>query len=195
MTLNQIWENISYEYKTDKKNHNYFDNFYEEILAPYKDRTTNLLEIGVSWGHSLMIWKEYFPHATITGIDVNVEDAKKRMNNDRVVTIEGDAYTQETVQKVKQLQTMFDIIIDDGNHVGESQKFLVENYVQFLKDDGVLVIEDIIEQPIVDVLKKVVENLNFQYRIIDMTGKSSVYNEFLNVMLIYKTPGPTPVTE
>src|SRR5690606_38439568 len=47
-------------------------NLYERYLSQFRDREPVVLEIGVSDGGSLEIWREFFgPTATICGIDVN----------------------------------------------------------------------------------------------------------------------------
>ena len=55
---------------TDKNStHCYVEYFYEEAFAPYRNRKVSVLEIGISGGYSLRLWREYFKKAkTIVGI-------------------------------------------------------------------------------------------------------------------------------
>jgi 23S rRNA U2552 (ribose-2'-O)-methylase RlmE/FtsJ len=49
----------------------YFD-IYERHFARFRNKEMTILEIGVSQGGSLQMWKNYFgPKAKIYGIDVN----------------------------------------------------------------------------------------------------------------------------
>src|ERR1051325_11492314 len=58
-------------YGTDKgaTMHRYVD-LYEKYLAPRRRTATAVLEIGVHQGASLRMWRDYFPHAEIVGLDV-----------------------------------------------------------------------------------------------------------------------------
>ena len=53
------------------KHSNYFD-IYDEIFEKYRNKKITLVEIGVTNGGSLMMWREYFgDNANIIGIDFN----------------------------------------------------------------------------------------------------------------------------
>jgi hypothetical protein len=57
-------------YNTDKNClHSYVDHVYEDLFREIRHSANNILEIGVSGGGSLFMWREYFPNAVITGID------------------------------------------------------------------------------------------------------------------------------
>lgn len=56
---------------------------------------------------------------------------------------EYDAYKKETIQLIQEKEGKFDIIIDDGPHTWDSQKWFFENYYDLLNEDGVLLCEDI----------------------------------------------------
>src|ERR1700730_4562855 len=43
---------------------------YEELLGPWRRRAFALLELGVWDGHSLEMWRDAFPRATIIGVDL-----------------------------------------------------------------------------------------------------------------------------
>ena len=44
---------------------------YEEMFEPIRNKVQNVLEVGVAGGWSLKIWEEYFPNATIHGVDID----------------------------------------------------------------------------------------------------------------------------
>lgn len=56
-----------------------------------------------------------------------------------------DAYTFEMINEILEKEGSFDIIIDDGPHTWESQKWFLKNYFSLLNDGGVLMCEDIQE--------------------------------------------------
>ena len=42
---------------------------WERFLAPLRDQTFDLLQIGVGTGASLRTWREWFPKARLVGLD------------------------------------------------------------------------------------------------------------------------------
>ena len=127
---------------TDKNStHCYVEHFYEEAFEPYRNKKVSVLEIGISGGYSLRLWKEYFKKAkTIVGIDNRPEVvAEVNRSIPGVEFYYGDAYTQEMVDKLPK----FDIIIDDGCHKTDYQVKAIELYLPLLKEGGLYVIEDI----------------------------------------------------
>ena len=49
---------------------NYFA-IYESYFDKFRKRNARVLEIGIQYGGSLKMWKEYFGNAKIFGIDIN----------------------------------------------------------------------------------------------------------------------------
>lgn len=49
--------------------HSYID-AYANLFKPYRNKKMNVLEIGVFYGLSLNMWKEYFKNSEIYGIDL-----------------------------------------------------------------------------------------------------------------------------
>jgi hypothetical protein len=95
----------------DKHN---FTEIYEKYFKPFKNKTINILEIGVNDGSSLNMWYEYFPNAKIYGLDI---DNKSIYSNDRVECGIIDQSKKEHLEEyVKNTDLSFDIIIDDGSH-------------------------------------------------------------------------------
>src|SRR5690349_11207904 len=58
--------------KLDRKPDNYLD-LYHSLLAGFRDRPINLLELGVSSGASTLMWLDYFPFANFAGIDLRAK--------------------------------------------------------------------------------------------------------------------------
>lgn len=126
-------------YWCDKESrHGYLSLFYADFFEQVpKDLT--LLEIGVLCGGSLLMWSEFFPQGTIYGIDkqdIILDEIRSREN---IRFIQADAYDVETLSLIPDC----DVIIDDGSHGFENQKFVIENYYSKLKPGGTMIIEDV----------------------------------------------------
>lgn len=112
----------------------------------FKDRigdSLHLLEIGVSEGYSMRMWREFFPNATLHGWDLSIE------------RFEGEPLSNTRLQRVDQSDVasligayhsadnpLFDIIIDDGSHVFEHQVTTFRTLIPRIAPNGIYVIED-----------------------------------------------------
>jgi len=150
---------------TDKSSlrHHYL-NLYELIFRRLRKRPISLLEIGVQFGCSIRLWKEYFAHGFIVGVDA--VDNGIELESDRCQMFFKDAYTNEAVATIGNYRP-FNIIIDDGSHTPEHQQFVVKNYSHLLSPDGVLVVEDVLAHETIPSLKGVLPE-GFSYSAIDM---------------------------
>ena len=130
-------------YNTDKPGFRvYFDN-YEKWFETVVDKEIKLLELGVNRGGSLQLWRDYFKHGTIVGVDivpVKVEDTSGRihvfqgMQQDTALL---DRIAKETAPDG------FDVIIDDCAHIGEfSHISFWHLFEKHLKPGGIFAIED-----------------------------------------------------
>jgi hypothetical protein len=135
---------------TDKNTiHSYLD-VYEEL---FKDRTdiTDLLEIGIDKGGSLKLWSDYFKKANICAMDI--DESQMRVGYvDRLMTLKCDAYDKKNIPKKQ-----FDIIIDDGPHTFISVIKFLFYYLPLLKDDGILIIEDVQVISCIEIFEVIVE--------------------------------------
>jgi hypothetical protein len=67
MNLLELYNNKTYN--TDKENlHCYISEYYNHTFTPYKESNINLLEIGIRYGGSVELWRDFFTDATIYGI-------------------------------------------------------------------------------------------------------------------------------
>jgi hypothetical protein len=124
---------------TDKHTVHSYIEVYEELFKDKKETATDVLEIGVLRGGSLCMWNEYFTKANICGFDIDLKQQRCPINiSQRILLKEGDAYDKNEVPKKE-----FDIIIDDGSHQFIDMLKILFYYIPLLKDDGILVIEDI----------------------------------------------------
>jgi hypothetical protein len=73
-------------YNTDKIANRYLE-WYDPILQPLVDQEVKVLEIGVDAGGSLLLWRDYFPKGTITGVDVKLPEGLS--DEDRIQLFRG----------------------------------------------------------------------------------------------------------
>lgn len=132
---------------TDKQSLHSFGPVYEYLFLPFSKKPVNLLEIGVQYGGSSLLWQHLLPYSKIYGVDI--EDKRnphiqKYVDSARTHFTLGDAYSFSVVDQLLSLvPTGFDIIIDDGPHTLESQCTFLDLYLPLLNVDGVAVIEDV----------------------------------------------------
>lgn len=131
-TLKEIYEQFP---DSDKGTvHNYMD-FYEQTLAPYRNTTNCVMEIGVKEGGSIRMWSEYYPHAEIIGVDIVDPPGEYP----EATIIVGDATNPATFEHLDN----FDVIIDDGSHRLKDQLATFHLLWPKLNPNGVYLIEDI----------------------------------------------------
>ena len=138
-------QQIGVKYGTDKSIHKYHNITYLDIYDKYFNNIRNdvkkILEIGILNGLSLLMWKEYFPNATIYGIDIN-PDCKK-FEDDRIKIYIGDQSDYDFLNKVKEEIGLCDIILDDGSHITKHQIVTYDVFNNSVIDGGYYVIEDL----------------------------------------------------
>lgn len=156
---------------TDKaKEHSYGDAY--DILFSDFDRQAklNILEIGVQKGASLLAWKEYFPNATVTGIDIQ---------DDRVYKSDDVKFIVSDIKEWRTDET-FDIIIDDGSHLKPEVLFAVIYFRHKLRKNGILVIEDVQDVGWVKEVRSLLANCKFG--VIDLREKAGRHDDFLMII-------------
>jgi len=166
-------DEIAIEHGTDKssKGHSYCQ-YYDMIFEPIKHRPNNLLEIGIDTGASLRMWKDYFPHSHIHGIDIR--------GGYNYLEQLGGIYTHQADQSNKgelivfasQFEEgYFNIIIDDGSHQSKDMILSFETLFPYLASGGYYIIEDLLcnyderwravgEFGIIDRIKNMVDEVN-----------------------------------
>lgn len=124
------------KYDTDKEIFHKYGSSYEKIFSKYdREAPLNILEIGTQKGGSLLAWKEYFPNATVYGVDI-IDVVKDEYRKDTVTRIISDIKRWDN-------DIEWDIVIDDGSHHLMDLVYVITNYCVKLKPEGVLVIEDV----------------------------------------------------
>lgn len=101
-------------YPTDKIA-NGFGPIYEALFSPLRYTTVSILEIGIFKGGSLRAWRDYFPNATVFGLDIEKTFVHPLEKEERIEARIVDA--ADHVELSKWIgKKYFDIIIDDGSH-------------------------------------------------------------------------------
>ncbi|MGA3002603.1 MAG: class I SAM-dependent methyltransferase [Acetobacteraceae bacterium] len=116
---------------------------YQRILADLRDRDARILELGVSSGASLLVWKDYLPHGIIVGLDIDAMP-QKIAGQDRIHFIRA---SQDDTAALDQAAAIaggsFDLIIDDASHLGYlTKRSFLYLFPKLLKPGGTYAIED-----------------------------------------------------
>lgn len=119
----------------------YFD-IYERHFSRFRNKEVIIVEIGVSHGGSLQMWKNYFgPKAKIYGIDI--DPRCKDFEEENIQIFIGSQSDREFLKSVIATIPKADIIIDDGGHTMKQQIVSYEELFGHVKDNGVYLVEDL----------------------------------------------------
>ena len=177
---------------TDKNTTHSYLELYETLLQSKKNTAERILEIGIGDfgpknGGSIKLWRDYFTNATIYGVDIISRDrvVDNLLNHPRVVLhTSTNGYSGDFVKKTfLDTNTKFDMMLDDGPHSLESMLLFISLYSPLLKDDGLLIIEDVQKMEWLDVLKSVVpESLKQYVEIYDLRHVKGRYDDIVFVI-------------
>ena len=119
----------------------YFD-VYDRHFSRFRNKEITILEIGVSHGGSIEMWKNYFGNkAKIFGIDIDPNC--KLFEEENVKIFIGSQSDRDFLRKIKTQIPKVDILIDDGGHTMIQQKRTFEELFDHIKSDGVYLCEDL----------------------------------------------------
>ncbi len=119
----------------------YFE-IYHRHLARFRGKPTVMVEIGVSYGGSLQMWRRYFgSRARIYGVDVDPRCKQSEERNTRVFI--GDQEDREFLRSISAEIGPIDILIDDGGHTAEQQVTTFEELYPTVQEGGVYLVEDL----------------------------------------------------
>src|SRR5688572_22252657 len=130
----------NHEGKQIHKWDHYFD-IYEKYFSKYIGQKINILEIGISHGGSLQLWKKYFGDKVhVYAIDINPQC--KKLEEENITIFIGSQSDKQFLSEVRQQLPELDIILDDGGHTMIQQKVSFECLFLNVKEGGVYIIED-----------------------------------------------------
>lgn len=123
---------------------------YDRLLGRWADgfvepsghrRPLRFLEIGVSHGGSLEVWREFFgPEATIVGVDVDPRCAP--VGRDDLPVHIGSQDDPAFLRRVVEDMGGIDVVLDDGSHVAKHQRASFDVLFPLLHDGGLYLVED-----------------------------------------------------
>ncbi len=170
---------------------------YDLLFSQSRNNIRHLLECGIatldrrdginpkesnenSLGPSLRMWREYFPNATITGIDI---DEHCMFTDERIETYQCDQTDPQSInQFLNQIpDRKFDIVIDDGLHTYHAAITLFENVIDRLDNCGIYVIEDIRQRDVWE-YAEYFKNKNYTTRFFIMPKTATFFGEVFSVI-------------
>ena len=134
---------IANKYGTDKcpthkglrPGHSYTP-FYETLFRAGGYAVKFVLEIGIERGASLRMWRDFFPQATVVGLDIVPENL---IQEDRIFSL--------LINPVLSIEGLkpggFNVIVDDGSHNPDDQIAAFLNLFPLLSTQGIYIIEDV----------------------------------------------------
>ena len=132
---------------TDKDASHFYCQHYQTHFEALRLKNVNLLEIGIGGyddprqgGHSLRMWKAYFPNGRINGIDLLDKSAHEEA---RIRTFAGSQIDEVFLKRVVAEVGTPDIIIDDGSHRSEHVIASFKILFPLLAPHGIYVVEDL----------------------------------------------------
>jgi hypothetical protein len=133
-------------FKTDKWGEHRYLRHYQTHFQALRAKRLNVLEIGIGGygdaskgGNSLRMWKAYFRHSNIFGIDIY---DKRHFEETRIKIFQGSQVDEVFLRDVIDRVGGVDIVIDDGSHKNAHVIRTFEILFPLLRKDGIYVIED-----------------------------------------------------
>lgn len=123
--------------------HSHVFDIYESHLAHLQEYKLKILEIGVYNGGSLFMWKNYFPNATIVGMDIDSYCTRWEDKSNDIHIVLGDQSDPARLIEINEQYGPFDIIIDDGGHENHQVITSFETLFPLLKEGGLYFVEDV----------------------------------------------------
>lgn len=156
------------KYGSDKDRNGY-TSLYHILFHGWRQKPVRVMEIGIGTmiegapssmrhyglpgyapGGSLRAWRDYFPQGVVVGVDIQPDT--QFTDEPRITTELCDSRDPEQVvalmerlssQPNQEETPEFDLILDDGCHLGESQFKTLKNLFPYVKSGGYYVVEDV----------------------------------------------------
>jgi hypothetical protein len=133
-------EALGEKHQPTKRLHNYLP-YYWMHFRDIRNDVRNVLEIGIQTDKSIRMWEEFFPNATIHGLDI--DPGCEQFEGDRRRMHVGDQSDREVLARVAAAADgPFDIVIDDGSHRVEHQLATFDCLFPLMSEHGIYVVED-----------------------------------------------------
>lgn len=120
----------------------YYFEIYDRHFAMYRGTDVCIVEIGVSHGGSLQMWRDYFgERAQIVGVDV--QPAVKKLESPGTRIMIGDQADPVFLESVAAATPRIDILIDDGGHTMHQQELTFKTLFPHVSETGIYLCEDL----------------------------------------------------
>lgn len=138
---------------------------YSLLFEPLRHKSIKFAEIGVFRGSSLAVWREFFTQARLYGFDndaANLEHiAKMPLRNTTLGLM--DSSQKQSIQAglaaITADSELLDVVLDDASHDPHDQCEMIRSALPFIKQGGLLIIEDIFRDRPTDPYKEAMEEM------------------------------------
>lgn len=141
VSRNNPLEELGAKYLPSKRLHNYLI-YYWMHFRDIRFDVKKVIEIGVQTDRSIRMWEDFFPNATIYGVDIDSK-CKQFEGGRRKILIGDQSDSDFCHQVIQETSGEIDIIIDDGSHRVEHQLKSFSLLFPAMTDHGIYVIEDV----------------------------------------------------
>lgn len=128
---------------TDKWGVHRYTDHYERHLGHLRDQPFALFEIGIGGtaraGASLRMWRDYFPHAQVIGLDI---DDRLAVRSDRIHPYVGSQVDPDVLDRIFTDFPDVRVVVDDGSHRPEHVRETFRLVFPRLPDGAVYIVED-----------------------------------------------------
>lgn len=139
--MEDVLSQLGIKYGTDKADVHQFTPFYNSHLEKHREDFKYVMEIGILTNASLKMWQDYFPNATIVGVD---NEVREEYVSDRTKIFLADQSQPFQLERVIDLTTKeYDMILDDGSHIVSHQYISWGTLFPYVKSGGYYIIEDL----------------------------------------------------
>ncbi len=181
------------------KHSGYFQ-VYDEIFENFINKKFTFVEVGIHNGGSLFMWREFFGEdARIIGVDLNPE--AKQFEKYGFEIFIGDQSDKRFWKSFFDEVGDIDVLIDDGGHTYEQQIITVTSTIDFVKNNGLIVVEDThtsyfkkfgypTKYTFVNWSKKIIDNINSRSQEVVISNplyKNKIHSvEFFDSIVVFK---------
>jgi len=123
-----------------------YTGFYYLLFSQLKKKELKIAEIGIEKNASTKLWRKYFDNAEIHTFEYDktkIENAlKDNLKNTyyHEINVDDQSSIKESFEKINK---KFDVIIDDSTHIFDHQINIIYNTMNYINENGILIIEDI----------------------------------------------------
>jgi len=136
--LKEIFE--KHEGRLIHKWDHYFE-IYERFFSPFRDTAMHMLEIGISHGGSLQLWRKYFgERANLYAIDINPEC--RQFGEEKTRVFIGSQEDPVFLAQIARTLPPLDVVLDDGGHTMNQQIVSFRHLFPLVRDGGLYIVED-----------------------------------------------------